>query len=125
MANFKFSLAVLSSALVVYWAAWTIYARVLHPLSNIPGPWLASVSRLWYMIQVARGDMEKTQRQLHAKYGPLIRIAPNEVACASPDAIKTIYSTSRGLNKTDFYPGNIYPPLIIPPGHYSQSYILS
>lgn len=48
--------------------------------------------------------MEKTQRQLHAKYGPLLRIAPNEIACADPNAIKLIYRTQNALNKTDFYP---------------------
>ncbi|KAI7774611.1 hypothetical protein LA080_008082 [Diaporthe eres] len=42
--------------------------------------------------------------QLHAKYGPLLRIAPNEIACADPNAIKLIYRTQNALNKTDFYP---------------------
>lgn len=49
-------------ALVLYSLGWIIYARTLHPLAKIPGPWLASVSRLWYMIQIYRGDMDKTQR---------------------------------------------------------------
>ncbi|KAJ9631144.1 hypothetical protein H2204_008366 [Knufia peltigerae] len=91
------------AAFVGYWICWIVYARHFHPLRNIPGPWLASVSRLWYVRQVARGDMEHTQRRLHARYGPLLRIAPNEVACASPDEIKKIYRNSGALNKTDFY----------------------
>lgn len=49
-------------ALALYYLGWIIYARTLHPLAKIPGPWLASVSRLWYMIQIYRGDMDKTQR---------------------------------------------------------------
>jgi len=89
--------------LVAYWAAWIVYARHFHPLRKFPGPWLASVSRVWYMLQIARGDMEKTQRRLHKQHGPLVRIAPNEIACAAPDAIKTIYRTQGALNKTDFY----------------------
>ncbi|EXJ84620.1 hypothetical protein A1O3_05290 [Capronia epimyces CBS 606.96] len=97
------SALVLSGGLVVYWILWVVYARHFHPLHKIPGPWLASVSRLWYMLQIARGDMEYTQRRLHAQYGPLLRIAPNEVACASPDAIKTIYRIQGALDKTDFY----------------------
>lgn len=47
--------------------------------------------------------MEHAQRRLHAKYGPLIRIGPNEVACADPDAIKKIYRIKDALDKTDFY----------------------
>lgn len=55
---------ILFSALVLclYWLGWVIYARFFHPLASIPGPWLASVSRTWYIIQVYRGNMEKTQR---------------------------------------------------------------
>lgn len=98
------SLLWLLVALFGYWTLWVVYARHFHPLRKIPGPWLASVSRLWYMIQIARGDMEHTQRRLHAQFGPLIRIAPNEIACASPDAIKSIYRNQGGLDKTDFYP---------------------
>jgi len=98
------ALALLSGALVVYGIVWVVYARHFHPLSKIPGPWLASVSRLWYVVQIARGDMEKTQRRLHAQCGPLLRIAPNEIACSSPDAIKIIYRSQRGFDITDFYP---------------------
>lgn len=50
------------SALVLYSMSWIVYTRFFHPLAKIPGPWLASVSRVWYMVQVFRGDMEKTQR---------------------------------------------------------------
>ncbi|KIV93696.1 hypothetical protein, variant [Exophiala mesophila] len=97
------SLAWILGVFVTYWLLWIVYARCFHPLRNIPGPWLASVSRTWYMLQIAKGDMEKSQRRLHAKHGPLIRIAPNEVACSSPDAIKKIYRNQAGLAKTDFY----------------------
>lgn len=55
-------LTLLFVVLVVYSVGWVVYARTVHPLAKIPGPWLASVSRLWYMIQIYRGDMDKTQR---------------------------------------------------------------
>lgn len=42
--------------------------------------------------------------RLHAQYGPVLRIAPNEVAVADPSAIKSIYRNQDGLDKTDFYP---------------------
>lgn len=48
--------------------------------------------------------MDVVQRQLHARYGPLVRISPNEVSCADPDAIPKIYPNHRPLQKTDFYP---------------------
>lgn len=33
-----------------------------------------------------------------------MRIAPNEITCSDPNAIKRIYPTQKGLDKTDFYP---------------------
>lgn len=50
-----------------------------------------------------RGDMDVVQRSLHQRYGPLVRIAPDEVACADPEAIRKIYPTQAPLTKTDFY----------------------
>ena len=90
--------------IVSYWIGWIIYARTLHPLRKIPGPFLASVSRFWVVWRIYKGDMEHVQRDLHQRYGPLIRIAPNEVACADPEAIKKLYPTQSPLTKTDFYP---------------------
>ncbi|CAN9187219.1 unnamed protein product [Alternaria alternata] len=95
---------VLPVALVAYWIIWIVYSRSFHPLSQYPGPYLASVSRAWIVFQVIGAQAEETQRDLHARYGPIVRIAPNEVAIADPTAIKTIYSVSSGFTKTDFYP---------------------
>ncbi|OAL30862.1 hypothetical protein AYO20_08555 [Fonsecaea nubica] len=91
-------------ALVLLEVAWIIYARNFHPLADVPGPWLASVSRLWVMRRLKVGDMDQVQRNLHRRYGPLVRIAPNEIACSDPEAIKVLYRTAAPLTKTDFYP---------------------
>jgi hypothetical protein len=90
----------------IYLFGWIIYCRYFHPLHSIPGPFLASISRAWIVFKTMTGDMEHTQRALHKKHGNdyvsmhqcsfpqanesgyLIRIAPNEVACSDPEAIK-------------------------------------
>lgn len=94
----------LPSCITIYWILWTIYTLNIHPLSRIPGPKVAAITRFWLVYHVLRGDMEHTQRQLHATYGHLIRIAPHEVAVSDPEAIKQIYRTQSPLTKTDFYP---------------------
>ncbi|KAL8994648.1 MAG: hypothetical protein Q9188_007009 [Gyalolechia gomerana] len=66
-------------------------------------PFLASISRIWIILKTMEGDMEHTQRALHKKHGSLVRIAPNEVACSDPRAIKTIYGTKTTFTKTDYY----------------------
>lgn len=96
--------ALLILSIIGYCIGWIVYARKFHPLAKIPGPFLASISRLWVVLNTSRGNMEHVQRALHQKYGPLIRIAPNEIACAYPDALKQIYRLQAPLSKTDFYP---------------------
>ncbi|KAJ6086421.1 cytochrome P450, partial [Penicillium canescens] len=86
-----------------YLVSWCIYCRTFHPLSKVPGPFWPSVTRLWLTYAVARGDLDVVQRELHRRYGPLVRIAPDEVACADPEAIRKIYSTTSPLNKSNFY----------------------
>jgi len=91
-------------ALVAYGLLWTGYARLLHPLRHVPGPFWASVTRLWMLYHVFKGDMDIVQRALHQHYGSLVRIGPDKIACADPDAIRIIYPTSRPLTKSSFYP---------------------
>ncbi|KAI4932829.1 hypothetical protein J4E85_003230 [Alternaria conjuncta] len=49
------------------------------------------------------GDLEVVQRELHEQYGPLIRIAPNEVSSSDPDTLPVIYTAQKPLTKTDWY----------------------
>jgi hypothetical protein len=56
-------------ALVLYWILWIIYARWFHPCSQFPGPFLASVSRMWLVCQVLRKNVDNEDRELHRKYG--------------------------------------------------------
>jgi hypothetical protein len=67
---------------VISLVAWIFYAITLHPLRKIPGPFLARVSYFWYMRRVWTEDVEKDQKRLHEKHGPLILLSPNEVSCS-------------------------------------------
>lgn len=91
------------TSLTLWLLSWIIYCRTLHPLAKIPGPFLASVSRLWLWNTVQSGQMHHVQKALHEKYGKLVRIAPNELACSDTSAIKDIYRNQNPLEKSDFY----------------------
>lgn len=93
----------LLTALVLYFTLWTLYTLTLHPLSRIPGPLFPSLSRTWLMYHFQHGDLEHAQRRLHTLYGPIVRIAPNEVSSIDPSHIPTIYPIQYPLEKTDFY----------------------
>ncbi|KAB8255486.1 cytochrome P450 [Aspergillus pseudonomiae] len=104
---------------VTYWAVWIIYTRWFHPLAKFPGPFWASVTRLWTLLHVLPGNAEKRQMKLHAKYGPVVRIAPNELVTSDPDAIQTLYGTKSLTTKTDFYLA-FRPPWARFPDHFSS-----
>lgn len=88
---------------VVYYLVWIVYARTLHPLAKIPGPFWPSISRVWLMWHHHSGDIEIVERELHKKYGPILRIAPDEVVCADPKYLPQIYPIQKPLQKTDWY----------------------
>jgi hypothetical protein len=94
---------ILPASITLYFVLWVVYARTLHPLASVPGPFWASISRLWYVYRIYAGDMHDVQRRLHEQYGPIIRIAPNEVSTTDLSAIPKIYRTQAPLTKTDFY----------------------
>ena len=48
---------------------WLAYTRLFHPLARVPGPFLASLTRLWYVRKVQHGSFDKLNRELHATYG--------------------------------------------------------
>ncbi|KAL3487019.1 cytochrome P450 [Aspergillus germanicus] len=83
---------------------WIFYARFFHPLAKIPGPFWASISRYWLAYQVSTGKADVIQRGLHGKYGPVVRIASDEISISDPTAVKIIYGIKSGFTKTDFYP---------------------
>jgi cytochrome P450 len=55
----------------------------LHPLSKVPGPKWAAMSYLpeFYYDVVLKGRYTHTIKQMHDKYGPIVRINPNETHC--------------------------------------------
>ncbi|KAK4868009.1 hypothetical protein LT330_007668 [Penicillium expansum] len=89
----------LGLVIATYWTGWIVYTRVFHPLARFPGPFWASVSRAWIVRSVIRGNPHETQRLLHARYGHVVRIAPNELSISDPEAIKIIYGVNSGFIK--------------------------
>ena len=83
--------------------AYIVYYRYLHPLARYPGPFWASLTNLWCTRLSIRGDWPQTLQELHNLYGPVIRIAPNEVSIDSPEAVPKIYGIGKGFVKTGFY----------------------
>jgi hypothetical protein len=72
-----------------------LYRLHFHPLSKVPGPRFAAISNLWHAYHVRNGHMLELGKTLHKRYGPMVRVGPNEVWFNSKEAFKRIYSESR------------------------------
>lgn len=75
-------------------------------IRDIPGPFLAKFSNLWYLYECRRGRRYATVKELHDKYGKLLRIQPNHVSIADPETIPVIYGHGTGFLKSSviFWP---------------------
>ncbi|KAK8868875.1 Cytochrome P450 monooxygenase alt3 [Apiospora arundinis] len=68
-----------------------IYNLYFHPLRNFPGPRLWAISRIpWHYLNL-RGRITWRIRELHDQYGPVVRIAPDELSYTTSSAWKKIY----------------------------------
>ncbi|KKK12933.1 hypothetical protein ARAM_006916 [Aspergillus rambellii] len=84
---------------------WVIYYRLLHPLSKVPGPFLASVSPFVQLYHGLQGDRHLWIHDLHQRYGPNVRLAPNFVSFNSVEGLHKIYGHGNRFRKADFYNG--------------------
>ncbi|XRM40956.1 hypothetical protein ABZX51_004260 [Aspergillus tubingensis] len=79
-----------------------IYNYFLHPLARVPGPLTGAVFPFWTMKILYRRNLNPGLAQLHEKYGPVVRVGPNQLSFTSVEAQKIIYNakpTDNGVNE--------------------------
>ncbi|PGG99851.1 hypothetical protein AJ79_08403 [Helicocarpus griseus UAMH5409] len=89
----------------VYVAGGLIYRLYISPLSKFPGPKLAAAT-LWYEFYydaVLKGQYTFKIQELHKRYGPIVRVSPNELHIDDPDFYHVLYSYSPGRDKYPYY----------------------
>ncbi|KAI1333735.1 cytochrome P450 [Xylariaceae sp. FL0016] len=69
---------------------------LFSPLRNIPGPFAARFTNLWYFRRMLRGQFQHDNISLHQKYGPIVRYGPNRYSFNDPSAAGTIYAIGTG-----------------------------
>ena len=97
------SVYVWALAVCVTTASYIVYERFFSPLAGIPGPFWASLTRLWIVHLSWIGTTHEVIPELHKKYGNLVRTAPNEVSIVEPSAVKKIYGAGSKFRKSDWY----------------------
>ncbi|KAJ2989563.1 hypothetical protein NUW58_g3408 [Xylaria curta] len=101
MVLFNVSFAAVAVVLI---AGWYIWKCMSSPLRALPGPKVSLFTTLVLKFHEFRAQRTSYIHKLHLSYGPVVRIAPNEVSFASPEGIREIYgSGGSGYDKTEFY----------------------
>jgi hypothetical protein len=95
-------------AVSIFLAGRLLANAYLSPLRHYPGPFLASCTRLWNLARVRRYRYTTEQLELHAEYGPVVRIAPNELSIGSPQVVDAVFAPGKGFTKSDWY--SVFPP---------------
>jgi cytochrome P450 len=99
--------SLLIDAFVIY-VCHAIWTHLRHPLREFPGPRLAAWSDIPYCYWLLRGRQPFILLGLHEKYGPVVRIAPNELSFNTASSWKDIYGYRPGHSpfiKGGFYDG--------------------
>ncbi|KAK5788606.1 hypothetical protein VI817_009564 [Penicillium citrinum] len=88
-------------------AAWLVYlfSTTLEAVkTKVPGPWYTNITSFVLKYYEFQGKRRVWIHSLHERYGPVVRLAPNEVAFANLEGMKEIYqSGGSGYDKTEFY----------------------
>ena len=104
-ANVLLALEISAVLLVLYAISSAIFNRFFHPYRHFPGPFWATITPIWYWRAVRYGRAQDHSRPLHKKYGPFVRVAPNQISISDPEAIETIYGSKKPFAKSAFYDG--------------------
>ncbi|KAF1836188.1 cytochrome P450 46A1 [Decorospora gaudefroyi] len=82
--------ATLTTLLLIRFIIRAIYRVYFHPLSKFPGPKLYAATRIPWVISTVRGTRNDVLRDLHQKYGHVVRINHDELSFTDPDCWKDI-----------------------------------
>ena len=102
VSHWRVALAALTLAFATYVAS-CIYTALTSPLRSIPGPWMSLYSNRQLKSAVTGGKRIFYIDELHKKYGPIVRISPDEVAVADIESFRQIHAVSGGYTKSEFY----------------------
>jgi hypothetical protein len=103
---------------MLYLLATSIYNIYFHPLSKFPGPKLYASNYFFLMLQWLRCNHAATIVEMHKKYGPVVRVAPNQLSFTEGEtAFPAIYGKQNGKSTSD-KDRTWYPPQLpgAPPG---------
>ncbi|KIW19962.1 hypothetical protein PV08_00537 [Exophiala spinifera] len=89
-----------TASVVAYTLILIVYRLVFHPLRKFPGPVFAAAT-YWYEFYYDLiagpfpGQGVYNIERLHRRYGPIVRISPDELSVSDPDWFDVLYKSGR------------------------------
>ncbi|KAF4464345.1 cytochrome P450 [Fusarium albosuccineum] len=101
----------IQDAVVVYGAVAFLFLLVVNtflkfvksPIRYVPGPWYTHFTQYVLKFKTLAGQRMHYVHSLHAKYGPIVRISPRQVAVADVDGFTKVHRIGSGFIKTQWY----------------------
>ncbi|KAI3328827.1 cytochrome P450 [Ustulina deusta] len=84
-------LVTLGTLYLSYQIGLIIYNLFFHPLAKVPGPLLGRSTLLWRFWDTTSGKHHKHMLDMHAKYGHVVRVSPNELSFSTVQSYRDIY----------------------------------
>ncbi|KAL4744100.1 cytochrome P450 [Aspergillus similis] len=81
----------ITTLILLLLASQAFYELFVNPLKKYPGPKFAAASRIPQLYHTLKGDLLPWVTGLHAIYGDVVRVAPDELSYATGEAWKGIY----------------------------------
>ncbi|KAL1900662.1 hypothetical protein Sste5346_002387 [Sporothrix stenoceras] len=101
-------------AISLVWNLKTVYFAYFSPLAKYPGPQtLAKFTKFWQLRVTLQKQGHHVYRELHAKYGPVVRIGPHSLSFDDARAVKAIY----GSGAASFPRDSSFPAVGLNPDH--------
>ena len=90
-------------SLLAVTVSYLLYNRYGRGLSRFNGPVLGSFTSLWRIYDVWATAHLPPFVHLHKQYGDVVRLAPNKLVFAQPEAIRDIYGPKGVTKKSDLH----------------------
>ncbi|KAM5353731.1 hypothetical protein ACJ41O_000381 [Fusarium nematophilum] len=100
----RFAIPAVAALLLALLFLGALRRRYFSPLTKFPGPFWASITRWWLVLDAWGEKHQETMLRPHAKYGPIVRTSPFELQIADPAAVSLLYgAANKGFTKGPWY----------------------
>lgn len=105
--DFSTSVLALLFSAFVYYTLLVLYRLTLHSLAQFPGPKLTAATglvQLYYdLLHKGGGQFPFAYRQWHERYGPIIRISPDELHIQDSSFYGSLYAANKPTRKWNHF----------------------